>query len=188
MTYIKDGMKNRDLLVEMSVNKPTKYLVGFSLIEVMVALAIISIASLGYIEYELGSRRAEYDAAVRMTASLLALDLSERMRANQSNSTTYGSGGTSSYIFNYTYNTVDTASPGTANPNCLGKGKASCHGNELAVFDIWEWGQYFQSMMPVGSSVAVTNAGTDTLNINIQWPTTNVAGGKNQFSVQVYVY
>lgn len=159
---------------------------GFSLIEVMIALAIISIASLGYIQYELGSRRAEYDAAIRLTASLLAQDLTDRMRANKTSSST---GSASSYIMSpaYTYSATDTTSPGTANANCIGKGNLSCHGNQMATFDIWEWGQYFQSMMPIGSTATITNAGTNSFTINIQWPNPNVSGGSNQFSVQIFI-
>lgn len=141
---------------------------GFGLIEVMVALAILSIGALGFIQLELGVSRAEYEAALRISASLLVQDMVDRIQANPAEGILLSS---SAYNMStpYTYTTLSTTSPGTANPYCIGSGNFTCSSAALAAFDIWEWGQYFQTMFPINSTLNIQAVGSG-FTITITWP------------------
>jgi type IV pilus assembly protein PilV len=56
---------------------------GFTLIEVLVALVVLSIGLLGIASLQLSSLRWNHGASLRSQATLLAYDIVDRMRANQ---------------------------------------------------------------------------------------------------------
>jgi type IV pilus assembly protein PilV len=56
---------------------------GFTLIEVLVALVVLSIGLLGLASLQLSSLRWNHGASLRSQATLLAYDIVDRMRANQ---------------------------------------------------------------------------------------------------------
>lgn len=60
---------------------------GFTLVEVLVALVILSIGLLGIASLQLSSLRWNQGAAARSQATLLAYDIVDRMRANQKSAT-----------------------------------------------------------------------------------------------------
>jgi type IV pilus modification protein PilV len=154
-TYSKDS----DLPKSFGFNSLTST-VGFSLIEVMVSLAVMSIATLGYIQFQIGLQRGEYDASNHQIALMLAHDMGGRIRGNRSNASI---GAASSY------NGGNNLS-GIYNSNCIGVSNLTCYGDQLAKFDLWEWGQYIQALLPPGStgSINVTNPNYHT--ITITWP------------------
>jgi type IV pilus assembly protein PilV len=101
---------------------------GFTLIETLIALLVISVGLLSVAGLQLLSKRSNYDAAQRTTAAHLAYDLLERMRNNPAG------------LINYM--------PGdTLGGNVLGDGPdvmctdagVSCDPEELAAFDLWQW-------------------------------------------------
>lgn len=59
---------------------------GFTLVEVLVALVVLSIGLLGVAALQLTSLRSNHGSAMRSQATFLAYDIIDRMRANQSNS------------------------------------------------------------------------------------------------------
>lgn len=101
---------------------------GFTLIESLIALLVISVGLLSVAGLQLLSKRSNYDAAQRTTAAHLAYDLLERMRNNPAG------------LINY-------IPAGTLGGNVLGDGPAvmctnsgvSCDPEELAAFDLWQW-------------------------------------------------
>ena len=56
---------------------------GFTLIETLVALVVLSIGLLGIASLQLSSLRWNHGASMRSQATLLAYDIVDRMRANQ---------------------------------------------------------------------------------------------------------
>jgi len=56
---------------------------GFSMIEVLVSLIVIGVGMLGLSGLQIASMKGTNNAHSRTTASLLAFELAERMRANQ---------------------------------------------------------------------------------------------------------
>lgn len=65
---------------------------GFTLIEGLVTLAVLSIALLGLAMLQGGGARFVSDAAVRSQATLLAYDIIDRMRMNPDAAATYTAG------------------------------------------------------------------------------------------------
>ena len=63
--------------------------IGFSLIEVLVALLVLSIGLLGLAALQAQGLRFNHDAYVRSQATNLAYDIVDRMRANRANAANY---------------------------------------------------------------------------------------------------
>lgn len=61
---------------------------GFTLIEALVALVVLSIGLLGVAALQLSSLRSNHSSSLRSQATLLAYDIVDRMRANQAAATT----------------------------------------------------------------------------------------------------
>ena len=96
---------------------------GFSLIEVLVTLVIISLATLGMASLQAVSLRANTHALFDSQAATLARDIIERIRANP--------------IGEYT-TAFDQAIPDDAVPTCIGAG-ANCDATAMARYDLMEW-------------------------------------------------
>jgi type IV pilus assembly protein PilV len=67
---------------------------GFTLVEVLVALIVLSIGMLGIAALYLESLRASRQALVRTQAVTLASDIADRIRANRAPTNAYDCGGT----------------------------------------------------------------------------------------------
>ena len=99
---------------------------GFSLIEVLVALFVLSIGLLGLAALQTTGLRFSHQSYERTQATLQAYDIIDRMRTNKS-----GTGDT----VNTTYNDVSLDSaPGTT--DCAA---TSCNGTQLAEYDLRQW-------------------------------------------------
>jgi type IV pilus assembly protein PilV len=60
----------------------SKYVLGFTLIEVLVTIVVVSIGLLGLAGLQINGLRANVSSEARSKATLLANDIIERMRAN----------------------------------------------------------------------------------------------------------
>lgn len=162
MTYFKvKGLKPK---LNNLNNTFKRNFLGFGVLEVVIAMAIISITSLGISQLNVAMLRAQTDAVNRRTALMLANDMAERIRSNPSNAGLDG-GLSSHYV---------TGGNGTYNTNCIGTGGFTCWADQLARQDLWEWKQYMTAMMPPGSTGVITaTAGTDgfmpTFTIKVNW-------------------
>jgi type IV pilus assembly protein PilV len=96
---------------------------GFSLIEVLVTLVIISLATLGMANLQAVSLRANNHALFESQAATLAQDIIERIRANPAGDYTIA---------------FDQAIPGEAVPSCIGV-IANCDAEAMAQHDLMEW-------------------------------------------------
>ncbi|MCH9674691.1 MAG: type IV pilus modification protein PilV [Gammaproteobacteria bacterium] len=67
---------------------------GFSLVEVLIAVVVLAIGMLGIAGLLVTSKRANLEAVQRSSATALAQDLAERMRANPFELASYTNGGT----------------------------------------------------------------------------------------------
>lgn len=107
---------------------------GFTILEVLITVLVFSIGLLGLASLQITGLKLEHDSALRTTATILAGDMADRMRANYSAMTM----GTSS-----PYNNPTGAS--TGNAACLGKNSAGqetntqCTASEMAAHDFFEW-------------------------------------------------
>ncbi len=110
---------------------------GFNLIEVLIALVVLSIGLLGLAALQMTSLQQNQSAYMRSQATLLAYDIADRMRANmdEADAGSYfvASGATTSNCINYT-------------------GSASgCTSAQMASHDIAEWQTVLATELPQGS-------------------------------------
>lgn len=103
---------------------PTLHTKGFSLIEVLVSLFVVSIGLLGIAGMELFSAQSGNEAVQRASAVWLSQEIMEKMRANPT--------ALSAYVGTNVGNGV-IGTPGT---DCS---SASCTGVQLAAYDLWSW-------------------------------------------------
>ncbi len=102
---------------------------GFTLIEVLVTLLIFSIGLLAVAGLQTISKKANYDALQRTTASLLASDMVERMRAN------------GRMLSEYTLDEGVALGGGTLGAAPVDCTAANCNATQMAWYDLAEWEQ-----------------------------------------------
>jgi type IV pilus assembly protein PilV len=109
---------------------------GFSLIEVLVTLLVLTVALLSAASLQVLSKRSNFDAAQRTSAAHLAEDFLERLRSNASSSINYVPAGT-----------LGGGTLGAAPPvNCLNP-VVTCTALQMAQFDLWQWEQQLDGVM-----------------------------------------
>lgn len=129
---------------------------GFSMLEILVTLAIISIALLGTAGLQMYSLRAIKGSEFRIQAVFLASDIAERMEANRD------------AAINGSYATGSRTSPSIATADCT---VAACSEAGLASFDISQWENNIVSTLPKSSwEIVHTIPGNpSTYTIRISW-------------------
>jgi type IV pilus assembly protein PilV len=142
----------------MSHPNPTQRRIvsGYTLIEVLVGLIVLSIGLLGVAKLTLTATRANDSAYLRAQATELAYEIADQMRSNR---TTAINGG---------YNIAFGATPGVVNCNA-----AACDSATLATYDLGNWKQSLQSGMPQGDGQITTATAPTTpettATIVVQW-------------------
>jgi type IV pilus assembly protein PilV len=114
------------------------------MVEALVALLVLSVGLLGVAALQLTSLRSNHSSSLRSQATLLAYDIVDRMRANQSAATA---------------GAYDIALAGTS------------AGGTVALDDLVRWKQNLSNTLPAGQgAVARTGAGAATkFTITVQW-------------------
>jgi type IV pilus assembly protein PilV len=105
---------------------------GFTLIEVLVALFVLSVGLLGAAAMQSRAHAVRAEARLHATASQLAASLAESMRANR---VAMAAPDASNPYLNLDY---DTASGAPAQPPRFCYGQSSCTPQELARFDTYD--------------------------------------------------
>ncbi len=139
---------------------------GTSLIEVLVTVVVFAIGLLGIAGIQVQSKRSNFEAIQRSTASLLAHDIVERMRTN--------AGGLGTYLANGAALGGNTLG-NEPTPNC--QGGTSCASAELALHDLWEWERAID-----GSSEASGSGGLVAPTACISGP---LGGGTGAYTVAI---
>jgi len=123
---------------------------GFTLIEVLIALVIMSVGMLGIAGLYVHSMQAGRTSVLRHNAVTLAGDIADRIRANPRAGAAYGLAG--------------------ANNNCV-DGGIDCTIGEMAANDIFLWDQQAAATLPNGQVNVVFNNGVvpPTYQITITW-------------------
>jgi len=114
---------------------------GFTLLEVLVTMVVMSLGLLGYAGLQMASLKNSASAYQRSQATILAYDMIDRMRANRAQAV----GGI--------YNIALGASPG---------------GSGIAGADLVNWKTLVQNALP-GGDAAINVDGTGNALITIQW-------------------
>lgn len=136
---------------------------GFTLVEVLVTLLVLSIGLLGIAKLLLVSSRANDSAYMRTQATALAYSILDSMRANRQ---TAVSGG-------YSVSTGAVTDPGVT----CSAAASPCSDATIAQFDLWQWKNNLASGLPSGAGTITTANVTDpvtgatdvTATVTVQW-------------------
>ena len=120
---------------------------GFSLIEALVAVLVLSVGLIGAAATQLAALRARHESALLSQGVQLAQSLAERMRANRGQLA--AGDGANPYLRQYD---TSTGAPAAPPAHCFGG--AACDGGALALLDIFETTQALHAGFP-GGRIAV---------------------------------
>ena len=132
--------------IQESVNHQS----GFSMVEVLVAMVVLSVGLLGMAGIYVTTLRSGSSAIYRMQAVNLAADLGERIRANRKSVALY-------------------AGAAATSPSCI---TAACLPDAMAANDLYIWQQQISQLLP-GNPAGTVNVDTsttpNTVTITVSW-------------------
>lgn len=108
---------------------------GMSLIEVLITVVVLAVGLLGIAALQLMSKKSNFEAVQRTTATLLANGMIERMRNNPSKLVLYAGDSTTPAA------ALDFNSPLTAPTTDCSASGAVCSPDELVEHDLYQWQQ-----------------------------------------------
>lgn len=130
---------------------------GFTLLEVLIAVVVLSIGLIGLAALMIQGQKFNRSALHRSQATFIAYDMSDRMRANRVFARTGG------YV---------SLGP-TQDTDCLGT--SGCTAPEMAGHDVFEWRQIINNVLPGAATGTVGAAGAD-FDITVNWQEADVDG------------
>lgn len=139
----------------MSLNRNQS---GFTLLEVLVAIVVLSLGLLGLAGLQAATLRNNQIAYYRAIAIQQTYDIADRIRANQGGAATYALG------VGVDHNTGCTAAP--------------CNAAEMAEVDILQWNNNNARMLPGGSGT-VTNAAGNSFVITVMMTENELSGASD---------
>jgi type IV pilus assembly protein PilV len=122
---------------------------GFSLLEILVSMLIVTFAMLGIAKLQLNAIRDVQSAHYATKAAMLASQMSEQISANKDAL--------------HSYQLPFKQTP-TLSINCE---KAACSNNQLANFDLILWQNNIKKALPSGAGEIITS--TSIANIIVRW-------------------
>ena len=136
---------------------------GFTLLEVLVALLVLSIGLLGIGKLMMLSARANDSAFMRTQATALGYTILDAMRSNRQAATSQG------------YDTAMGVFPGP--PGCGATVATGCTSGQQAQNDLSQWGNALAVQLPLGQGSVTTlvaqdgatGANNTTATIVVQW-------------------
>lgn len=131
---------------------------GFTLLEVLVTIIVLSIGLLGLAGLMATSLRNTHSAYQRTQAAWLAYDVIDRMRANSKDA--------------------------LANDYDITLGTATSSSSGLAAADINDWKTTLANALPAGDGSVTTFSATRRVIVVVQWDDTR-AGGSSKQKLQV---
>jgi len=147
---------------------------GFSLVEVLIALIIMSVGMLGIAGLYVHSMQAGRTSMLRHHAVTLAGDIADRIRANPTAGAAY------------------TQTPGQDN-NCAAQG-AFCGVAQMAAHDVFQWRAQAASFLPPFANQAEQvviafdgNAVPPTFTITVRWDEPTPDGNPPQYAIVIPV-
>jgi len=127
----------------------TAYNKGFTLLEILIAAVVLAIGLLGLAKLQTFGLHANHSANLRTQATLLAYDITDRMRANRA-----------AFLNNGNY--IDPPAGATAK-KCEWDGTAveDCTPTEMAQFDLAAWRSRVTSELPGGMATVCLDSDAD---------------------------
>ncbi len=129
---------------------------GFSLIEVLITLLVLSIGLLGIVSLQYRGLQYSHSAYLRSQVNILAYDIADRIRLNRANAADYATAVSG-------YNV-----PATRPGNCILTGPNSA---QNVANDVACWQQQLFDALPPGSqaNIALTDASYDLYTVTLTW-------------------
>jgi type IV pilus assembly protein PilV len=131
---------------------------GFSMIEVLVTMLIVTLALLGTAGLQAYSMRLNQGAQFRTQAVFLAADLAERMEANPAGAIPGGVSPTGGYATSWDYTTSGAYDQSSLSTACA---TGTCSALDLANFDKSQWQNAVAATLPQVSWVVCVDANGD---------------------------
>ncbi len=144
---------------------------GFTLIEVLISLVVLSIGLLGLAGLQNITLKYDHEAYIRTQSAYLASDMAARMRVNRDAAASY----------------VDNTG---ATPSAICESSAGCSAVQMADYDSFHWQLLLRKLLPQGAgSVALRGTGPSYL-ITVRWGERSddrwVIGRTHRFIMEVY--
>lgn len=141
---------------------------GFTLIEVLVAVFVLSLGMLGIAGLQAATSRYKINSWATNASAVLVSDLADRMRANPSaTGNVFGTATqVSSYVLNDTW-TGQATLPAAPAKNCL-TDTNGCTPAEMAAHDLSVWRRELRRVMPAGSAWIEGSRATG-INVTVMW-------------------
>jgi len=129
-------MSNNTHHIDSIDSHPNPHQRGFTLLEVLITVVILSIGILGLAGLQFNTLRSNQNAAQSTIAVLQLIDAADRLRGNITG------------VVNGNYNNLPS---GGTDPGCISTG---CSAAKLAQYDAWSWNQQITaSGLPDGQGV-----------------------------------
>lgn len=126
-----------------------KNISGFSLLEVLIAVVVVSLGMLGVGAALVTVHRTTASSYLQQQSAQLASDIIERMRQNVSGAQLGD------------YNVAYTGGAVTTPPVMCDPAGAACDAADQAAYDLWQWLNSMNTLLPgAGANVAVVQTGT----------------------------
>jgi len=143
----------------------TQHNAGFTLLEVLIALLVLSVGLLGLASLQTRGLATGHNAYLRSQAVLLAQDMAERIRTNSNYVLTTENIDTSEYTVSYNREYGDS--------DCVNN---NCTPTQMARFDVDQWLNSLGSTLPAGDGqITKTNL---NYQVTVRWDTTR-SGNEN---------
>ncbi|MCP5434020.1 MAG: type IV pilus modification protein PilV [Chromatiaceae bacterium] len=139
---------------------------GFTLLEVLVALVVLSVGLLGLSGLQTTSLRNNHSAFLRSQATIVTHDIIDRMRANRDSAR------------NGNYDIAYASSP--TSTSCTG----TCSALQVAQMDVEEWRDYVERL-PGGESELDVDGTSNVATIKVRWADARDSGNKLQVVTRV---
>ena len=140
---------------------------GFTIIETLVALIVLSVGMIGTAALYSQGLGAARTARYRVQAVNLVADLSDRIRVNRLGQAAYAGG--------------------AANNNCDPVGGATCLPAQMAAHDLFVWDQQVRQVLPNGQWQVQFNAAVapPSYTIQVSWDEVGIGRINHQMQIQV---
>lgn len=139
---------------------------GVSLVEVLVSILLASVGLLALVGSNVASIRFTKMSQYRGTATLLANDIGERMRANKA--------GLASYVMGDTFSAQAAVPTLTAGELCNSYAQ-TCTAAQLANYDLKTWQILVRDQLPEGSVSIAIQAAQSAADVWLVWRDPSVA-------------
>ncbi|OGI69551.1 MAG: type IV pilus modification protein PilV [Candidatus Muproteobacteria bacterium RBG_16_60_9] len=151
---------------------------GFTLVEVLVAIVVLSIGLLGLAALQITSLQFNSNSYLRTQATVVAYDLIDRMRSNRA---AFAANAYHVPTTSAADTMVTTTYQGCKSSSCDCQGSA-CSISNLAIYDLGQWYELTDNLLPgslTNRPTITRNSVTNEATIDIKWTEKDVQQSKS---------